>query len=617
MKTKTRKSLNTMLTLPVSVILAAALILSGCAGDKTNTASTQGNQSNTGNTSSSANAKVEQQTYPLSFFRGYEEEDREDSEMNLYFVNGGSVPYVAFSEYMPFYGSLYENKDAGFKAIEYDISNESGIYTAERKDDGWLMAAVPDYDSIYFNSYDAFVRASNNTSLVGLVTIGENGLGSNKLIRDSGMSYDRQGYVNEFDLSRFNIDIIESDGECYVPLQTMQDVLLAQSYYLTVFNGERIFMFPYGLDTIDDEIYAGEPAEMSEDLAEFNARELMFFIDYFYGLKPEHGIDDTWRFFANTELDFTTTDPNKFDSALTKLTSLYFDDSHSGFNHASCHVDPNYQVSFEDFANSIGASQMSGFIDIISYGNARKKYNPEFKHPMDSESDLPDVFDYTEIGDTAIITFDAFMVNKTDYYKEADLENPQDTIELVIAAHKQITREGSPIKNVVVDLSCNGGGNADAAVFIIAWLTGNGRIAMRNTFTGAQSVLSYEADVNLDGEFDEKDSLASKTMSGDINIYCMTSENSFSCGNLVPAALKDVFGVTIIGQTSGGGSCVVLPSTTASGAQFQISSPFQISTMKNGSFYNSDTGIDVDVPIRKLETMYDRQKLVEFIHDID
>ena len=41
---------------------------------------------------------------------------------------------------------------------------------------------------------------------------------------------------------------------------------------------------------------------------------------------------------------------------------------------------------------------------------------------------------------------------------------PVDTISIIINAHRQITRGNSPIKNVVVDLSCNGGGQAAAAV---------------------------------------------------------------------------------------------------------------------------------------------------------
>ena len=99
-------------------------------------------------------------------------------------------------------------------------------------------------------------------------------------------------------------------------------------------------------------------------------------------------------------------------------------------------------------------------------------------------------------------------------------------------------------------------------------------------------------------------------------IWCLTSMNSFSCGNLVPAALKMSGQATLICQTSGGGSCVVLPCTSASGCLFQISGPEQLSIVRNGSFYNIDQGIEPDVVLTQVESFYDREGLVDYLHTI-
>ena len=588
------------IALLLAAVMALTLCLTGCESAP----------------GASASAKIEKKVFPFVFMKTAAAEP-EEREMNLYFVNGGDVPYVALSEFMPFFGSLYPNDDsADLRAVEFTFGKEQGVYTVARTDSELLMSISPKDDSVLFASFDDFVRAPSDKSLLPLLPIGENGLAGYGLLKDSGSSYDRQGYATEFDFSKYGIDIAEADGECYLPLQTMQDLFLGRSYYLTVYNGEKVFIFPYGAQKLNEEIYAGEPAEMSEDYARFNERELMFLIDSFYGLKPEHGINDIYAFFAETDLDFNTTKPQDFDAALRILTTRYFDDGHSAFSHESCHAAPAAQMSVEDYLSSYGASSNDTMTNGFKFGSVRKEYIPEFKHPwLEKEGEKP-VNDYREIGDTAIVTFDAFTMNKTDYRKEADLENPADTVELVMAAHRQITREGSPVKNVVIDLSCNGGGNAGAAAVILAWLTGDRKIALRDTNTGALSALSYFADVNLDGAFDDSDSLKDLCLNDQLRIYCLTSPNSFSCGNLVPATLKGGYGVTIIGQRSGGGSCVVFPCTSASGAQFQISGPLQISTIVNGSFYNADTGIEPDVPIRNLETMYDRVKLVDFIHSI-
>jgi len=583
----------------LAAALAVALCLTGCG-------SSQG---------SGAGAKVEQKAFPL-LFQIDEDAAPEEGEMNLYFVDGGDIPYVALSEYMPLFGKIYENENLETEAVEFDIAQADGAYTATRADTGEAMRVDPKADTIYFLSYNGFVQPPGDTNLVSLATIGESGFDANGLLKDTGNSYDRQGYVTEFDMSKYGIDLVESNGECYVPLQTMQDILLGRNYILTVFNGEKVFIFPYGAK-LDDQIYAVETGEMSKEFAQFNVNELMFLLDSFYGLKTEHNIDNIYTFIADTGLTFEGTDPNKFDADLQTLLMRYFDDLHSGFLHGSCLSDvagiDNPETVMATMT-SMGTSTSESYFDSIMFISERMKHNPDFAVSRDGSTQK--FYNYTEVGDTAIVTFDSFSASKKDYRAEANLDDPQDTIELIAAAHRQITREGSPIKNVVIDLSCNGGGNSEAAAFLIAWVTGAKSVGLRDTLTGAESVVSYYADVNLDGQFDDNDSLRTKTLAGDLKVYCMTSSNSFSCGNLVPAAFKGVYGVTLIGQKSGGGSCYVLPCTSASGAQFQISGSSQISTIKNGSFYNADTGVEVDVPIRDTETMYDRQKLVDFIHGI-
>ena len=234
------------------------------------------------------------------------------------------------------------------------------------------------------------------------------------------------------------------------------------------------------------------------------------------------------------------------------------------------------------------------------YGNARKAVYRAW------------VPGYEEVGDTAFITFDEFSMIRPDYYDlTIDRDNPQDTVDLIIYANSQIRREDSPIKNIVIDLSNNGGGNADAAIFVMSWFLGEADMALRDTFTGAQTNAIYLADVNLDGKFDEQDNVANG-----YGLYCLTNNSSFSCGNLVPAACRSSGKVTLIGQTTGGGSCVVLPCTTASGALFQVSGSKQISIIRNGSFYNTDAGVEPDFRLDKPESYYDRPALVEYLHNL-
>ena len=116
---------------------------------------------------------------------------------------------------------------------------------------------------------------------------------------------------------------------------------------------------------------------------------------------------------------------------------------------------------------------------------------------------------------------------------------------------------------------------------------------------------NYELD--MDGVFDEEDSIA------DRNLFCLISPVSFSCGNLVPAALKSSQRVTLLGRTSGGGSCAVQPLSTAYGTLFQISGRLRLSFLKNGSFYDIDQGVDPDFYISDISHYYDRAALTDYI----
>ena len=559
---------------------------------------------------------LEQKTVPMRIQTSVRNEIS-DAEMNLYFVNGGDIPYVALSEYMPFVGSIYKDDQLSIPAAEYEIERIADDHIlVKRTDNDSFMDIEPKKDVIEFVGMDWFIATPGSTSLLSILSVGESGRGgSANLFRDNGKSYERTGEaIIRFDFSEYDIDLIDQDGECYLPLQTVNDLLVSGNYVLVVYNGEKLIASSMSSDLID-EMYEAPTGTMSEDFARFNYNELRFLLDTFYGLKPEHDIDSFGDYFGSTGLlaDLSGTDAKAFDRALRRLTMKYFDDGHSGllkFSYLSGVPDPNDIDEKLAVFSDLGISNNDKAFPTIQRQIRRANYYPD--HPeIDPFEGAEKPWFYEEVGDTAIITFDAFAINRTDYYTQADLEDPQDTIELIAYAHSQITRDNSPIKNVVLDLSCNGGGDADAAIFTIAWFKNTGRITLRDTLTGAQAVCDYEADINLDGEFDMDDWLPD-----DVNKYCLISGASFSCGNLVPAAFKDAADTTLLGLTSGGGTCAIRPCTTASGAVFTISGTRQISTVRNGSFYNIDLGVEPDFVLSKMESFYDREQLAELIHTL-
>ena len=614
-------------------------------------------------------AEVERKVYP--YVKDFGNDEIERSEVALYYVNGGDIPYVALSEYMDLLADLLVNC-AEREGIAYKVEHDGEhIYAVSRTDRNSVMSVNTQSNLIWFLDYNSFTQKADVTASATVSDLPEpveidmdeifetlptldteaaqqymiDMLNSRQpapesLFTASSASVNRVGEPVNLNLSDYRIDIVEHDGECYIPLQTLNDLFMGPIYMRYVFNGVGLYAFPHGSDGLLEEIYQAEPQEMSEEFAQFNFYELLLLLDNFYGLKPEHDIKDFSTLLVNTQLAWklASTKSEDVDAGISQLCMTYLDDMHSSFNNRSWRSNPDAGGSFLSTISKLGFTNSSHSKISELFSNARRAAFPDGL-PM-----------YQEIGDTAFITFDEFVGQESSHYYHMDepqadefmmefidpealqaqltemikegkdpsgldlgQKEPVDTIRLFYYAYKQITRENSPIKNVVIDLSNNGGGDSNTAVYVIAMVLGTANIAVKDTFTGAETIMRIDADLELNEKYD---SYHKALVPLGYKVWCLTSLNSFSCGNLVPAALKMSERVPIVGQASGGGSCAVLPCTTASGTLFQISSNMQLSTVRNGSFYNIDQGIEPDVPLMWPESYYDREALVEYLHTV-
>ena len=595
---------------------------------------------------------MEKKTYPHLYVYDKRDEPAEE-EMNLYFADGGDIPYVALSEYVPFLSRLAGRMLEAEIPLELHYYDQTGIFSVDRPDNGSSMFVNPAGNVVAFSNLNSFLQAPGCSALVDILSLPDpkkNDFDMNKMLsllipmqkeleampedeRQKVVKDLLQGFLvqepekeNSFfactrlinrtgepvslKLSEYDMEIIQVGTECYLPFQMLNNLLVSPFYIHYIFNGQKIIGDVYK-GKLTDQVYEAEPVPMSQSFAMFNYNELRLFLDQFYGLKPEHRISSFFEYLMfSTHLNdaLAGTDSKAFDNALAELLATYLDDSHSGMTRGSWRSsiktsEPDMSLLTTMFS-SMGYSTLSRAKVSGRMSKAAKKFYPK---------DIPS---YEEIGDTAFITFNSFTSERQpeEYYHLEKPDDPQDTIELILYAHRQITREGSPVRNIVIDLSQNGGGSTNAAVTVASWFTGECILQLRDTMTGAETVEGFRADINLNNKIanDSGDNVAG----GDYHLYCLTSPVSFSCGNLVPAIFKQSGLVTLIGQRTGGGSNAVLPATTASGTMFQISGPKQISVSINGSFYNVDTGIEPDVILTRAESYYDRPALVDMIHNL-
>ena len=516
--------------------------------------------------------------------------------MTLYFLDGvNDLPYVDAD------GLVFLLE--GLMDFKCTVSTEGSVVTYNRFNE-LVETDIPmtfDFDRnvIFFPDYDLFCMKGNASSIMDTARLsGFNAEGAPSILQkvDNGTLV-RFGKAVEINMGDYGIDLIQRDGQYLIPLQMVFDLFIAPNMMLAVFfNGQRIILADDIADCADL-YYAAPTGERSEELTRFGYAELCMMLDTVYGLKETHDIEHFDELFDEVGFKELLLGPevHMADTAIYRLITDYIDDNHSKF---------------------LGFSYMNGQEDHEIIGISRTRMGEARQRQLDArEKFYPDgVPGYEEIGNTAYITFDGFEIygNPEDFYAVEDpMDLPdEETIALIMKAHALINREDSPVENVVLDLSINGGGVADAAVFTVAWFLGEASFGAKNTMTGAMANSIYRADVNRDRVFDEKDMLQGK------RLFCLISPFSFSNGNIVPCMFKESGVVTLLGRTSGGGSCNIQPMSSAWGTSFQISGTNRASFMKNGSFYDADRGADPDFVISAPEKYYDRQALTDYNNNI-
>jgi len=579
----------------IVLLLCVSFLITGCSKQ-----STQNESSSKSKSSVSFTCKE----IPVHYFSL-----ENQGTLPVYFADGNmQVPYLDVGTICTLMNSCFD------MGVGYEITMEAnGSVVTLTRETGYPLIIDFDADTFTFYDYDKFKSYSDSLTVIDILANGSTGGDDQSFLFHCvpEHSYDRYGHEFVIDLSKYNIDLPYDKEKYYIPLQTFADILLNYRYQYFLYNTEELFVVTLStayayLDgesvPIMEQYYSVTGQTRSPELIEYTYNELCMTLDNFYGLKELHDIESFDEYFEQIETNgsnmkdqLCSENSQDMDSALAQLMRRDFDDQHSSFILSSF-----YSGSDQSFTNEIPYGFSNNNYEETSkmFKSTRKAYYPD---------GIPG---YEEVGSTAYITFDEFNSPKYDLYDENNTQYGNDTISLIVYSHSRITREDSPIENVVIDLSCNGGGSVDAAAFVIAWFLGEASLYLTNPVTGASSCTTYRCDTNLDKEYTDAD-----TVSG-YNLYCLTSPLSFSCGNLVPAAFQLSNKVTIIGQTAGGGSCMVLPLSTASGSMFQTSGTNRLSVIKNGAYYDIDKGITPDVILTKIDSFYDREELTDYINSL-
>lgn len=450
------------------------------------------------------------------------------------------------------------------------VNNGIGNVYAAKAD-----AATKSYPKIDFNNNTTYVKAKERTTI-------------------DLKAYGLKMFV--FDTTRYNSKSFNGyENDLLVPFQVIADTFLR--YAVCSFNG---FDYYVGIDATSDQLATTKAydsgrfvrSSRSQLKAEYNYRNLCLLFDKNYCLKErrtEVGKDNIGAFIndsifkAGLGFDLLSTDTATYDTALEKFLMGYIDDGHTVYHEPSMYQSYASISQYKNLLRSFAGPRIKALNDI---GAARKKDRAAAAAAA-GEKKEKGVF-YVKEGDVdkmAVIVFDNFLQGNPGNLTDLEEIAGANTYWFLTKAFEDIANH-TDVKNVVIDLSCNGGGVIQQCMLALCFLrdTNDFFLAEKNHLDNSVAKFYYSIDTG-----------SATSLKKNYNFYVLTSGFSFSCGNFFPAICHYQLGVPIVGQKSGGGGGVVKPTQTSDGALFQTSASAEMCAIDaSGNYVCIDAGVPVD-----------------------
>lgn len=348
-------------------------------------------------------------------------------------------------------------------------------------------------------------------------------------------------YLDDYDMK-----LIEEDGEFYLPLY-LTDLFLTGDLVNIYETDDNIILYDVGSDF--EELSTYTEGNQKNDLSVLKESEnyLKLLFEYFYGLDTVTE-DDYTQLISSLDLGNQTSFNDYYellDSFLIDIDDLHTSLVFPGYN------DDSYEkiTEFED-----------GTRDQL-FREAQEYYS------CDTQTEEYTLETY---GTTTIATVNQFT-------------------EFTGALAHQIYLTRDTTETLVIDLRCNSGGSLLGVLELLTTVTSEDiPLAAYNPQTNTYEVQYVQ---NYTPRY------------AGATVYVLTSEVTFSGGNLFASIVKDLNAGTIIGTPSTGGACAIGLTTLPDGSIIVYSSNF---LLRNTNDEDIEYGIDPDIYMKDLDpTTYD------------
>ncbi len=501
-----------------------------------------------------------------------------------------SMPDMAFISTVDYLKHIYVDEPT-------EVKNADGTYTVTNPNGTMVIDAQK--DTLHFDNFEDFIAAKEKSEGTELDV---------DYIKEHESVTEGEIKGLDLDFSSYKIDIIEYDGKTYFPVSTI-GLLFGATYNTAVYCEDNVY-FIHSSDIVMRDCYfkntkVYDTLKRSKDLVELAYNDLCFAVDKLYGRPAQAEIASMLEEKSFDEaLDEYNDDTRRAKELLLSenmvdyvlgtayLGKVFSDGGHTAVNYPAVlsFITPGTAVynelgrlaESEDFRDRTAANYAMSTLA----SSQKSRAMSELRSDKYKDYDLVKSWDDKSAsklyvtGDTAVFAFDSF-VNEAVYNFKWSLDYAKE----------------KGIKRFVIDISCNSGGNAAVVMYIMAMITNKNKdsnvVAYRKiqTLTGNITRMDNEVDMNLDGEINDLD----KSVYYDFEYAFITSNISYSCGNLLPCIAKDE-GFPILGERSGGGACSLFIAYTPETFFYTLSSYNKFITKDNKDV---DNGAELDYDLTK------------------
>ncbi len=424
------------------------------------------------------------------------------------------------------------------------------------------------------------------------------------------------------DFSKYSIDLHDDGSNVYFPFATLADIYSDCNFHNAAYHDDLVVVSTkldiYSINTIVPE-FAAKPyqrTEVTADMAKFRYQELCFVFDNLYGYPgrtileqngmAEKGFDATLDVVQNGKVvKKLLQSTNNMDFAWGRMATQYLinDGGHTDFM-AMAGLPENIEGDYVARLMTSAANYPEAYAmyqEWVKKDIERSTTNTQLSSLREQAYGDDVLYKVNSTKTTAVVIINSFMdMDEAAWVKYyASQKTDADWQELMKSYKKDVfvgflyglqQAKADGVKNLVLDISVNGGGSCDIVGADVAILRKNRTVQFwsQDALEGNNKIATYYVDSNFDGVFDEKDDTNPKFDCSGMNIGVLCSKVAFSCGHQFPTLMKD-YGFPIMGEQSGGGTCCIQVMQTADGQNFIISTYRDRSTDK--VFANTDAGI--------------------------